>query len=63
MPHENTAIDMSTPASAYGHDANVYHPLLRDLLFFLGSWVRDHTANSVFGQVVWRDAVDAEAYI
>ena len=63
MPHENTAIDMSTPASAYGLDDNVYQRLLRERIVFLGSEVRDQNANAICAQMLLLNAEDPEADI
>jgi ATP-dependent Clp protease, protease subunit len=63
VPHENTAIDMSTPASAYGLDDNVYQRLLRERIVFLGSEVRDQNANAICAQMLLLNAEDPEADI
>ena len=63
MPDENTAIDMSTPASAYGLDDNVYQRLLRERIVFLGSEVRDQNANAICAQMLLLNAEDPTADI
>jgi ATP-dependent Clp protease protease subunit len=63
VPHENTAIDMSTPASANGLDDNVYQRLLRERIVFLGSEVRDQNANAICAQMLLLNAEDPEADI
>ena len=63
MAHQNTAIDMSTPASAYGLDDNVYQRLLRERIVFLGSEVRDQNANAICAQMLLLNAEDPEADI
>ena len=58
LPHQNTAIDMSTPASAYGLDDNVYQRLLRERIVFLGQEVNDDIANLIAAQLLHLDAQD-----
>src|SRR3712207_2470757 len=54
---------MSTPASAYGLDDNVYQRLLRERIVFLGSEVRDQNANAICAQMLLLNAEDPEADI
>ena len=49
---------MSTPASAYGLDDNVYQSLLANRIIFLGSEVRDENANAICAQMLLLNAED-----